>query len=312
MAPKPENLFIRACSTGRHDLVKSLIDGGVSPETCDKYGLTGLIWAGRKGQVTVGEVLLDAGVEIDASDRRGRTALFHAIGYKRYAFVEFLIERGANLNLIDMHNWSPLDVATVPRNDKMIEILSRAGAQHRSTHAPAPRGPAQLNSFASPGIMGGDHPIWMERTHVQLNGLLRKWRGDYTNAVSGFSFMKYVDGSLIRHTENMQIVGAQKARRGRGWVTVKIGVPESWWREGETAYKTNLTGAIEQGLHSMIALLKRNKHEVKADLLLSNWLALKKEFIGTPAPPFAAESQRASLTSAVEEAVRMLEKKKRT
>ena len=58
MAPKPETQFIRACSTGKPEVVRELLEGGLSPETRDNYGLTGLIWAGRKGQVGVAEILL--------------------------------------------------------------------------------------------------------------------------------------------------------------------------------------------------------------------------------------------------------------
>ena len=75
MAPKPETQFIRACSTGKSEVVRELLQGGISTETRDTYGLTGLIWAGRKGQVGVAEVLLAGGADVEAKDRTGRTAL---------------------------------------------------------------------------------------------------------------------------------------------------------------------------------------------------------------------------------------------
>ena len=93
MAMKPENLFIRACSTGKPDVVRELVGAGQPPDTRDKYGLTGLIWAGRKGQIEVAKVLLAAGADLEGKDRRGRTAIFHAIAYKRHAFVEYLISQ---------------------------------------------------------------------------------------------------------------------------------------------------------------------------------------------------------------------------
>ena len=79
MAPKPEVQFIRACTTGKSEVVRELLQGGLSPETRDTYGLTGLIWAGRKGQVAVARVLLAGGADLEAKDRRGRTALHHAL-----------------------------------------------------------------------------------------------------------------------------------------------------------------------------------------------------------------------------------------
>ena len=160
--------------------------------------------------------------------------------------------------------------------------------------------------------MGGpDLPIEVERIRIQLSKLLHNWAGEYSPAVEGFSFPLYVDGSLVRYTEQMKLPGAQKARRSRSWLSVKIGVPESWWREDETKYKTHLADSIEEGLISMIALLQRNKHDVNAERLLADWAAIKKSFLETPASPFAAEKQRASMTAAVNHAIRAVARRKR-
>ena len=91
---------------------------------------------------------------------------------------------------------------------------------------------------------------------------------------------------------------------------VKIGVPESWWRENETAYKTHLTDSIEAGLNSMISLLQRNKHEVNGAQLLTDWAAVKKEFLETSSPPFPAEKQRESMMATVNEARRVVDARK--
>jgi hypothetical protein len=61
----------------------------------------------------------------------------------------------------------------------------------------------------------------------------------------------------------------------------------------------------------MIALLKRNKHDVNAELLLADWAVVKKEFLETTAPPFPAEKQRESMMAMVEEARRAVEARKR-
>ena len=56
---------------------------GIAPETRKMWpGLTGLIWAGRKGQVGVAEVLLAGGADLEAKDLTGRTALHHAVAFK--------------------------------------------------------------------------------------------------------------------------------------------------------------------------------------------------------------------------------------
>jgi hypothetical protein len=140
---------------------------------------------------------------------------------------------------------------------------------------------------------------------------LQGWTGEYSPQIEVFSFPLFVDGAVVRYTEEMNLLGPQKAQRSGSWLTVKIGVPEDWWRESETTYKTHLTGSIEAGLNSMIALLKRNKHDVNAELLLADWAVVKKEFLETTAPPFPAEKQRESMMAMVEEARRAVEARKR-
>jgi hypothetical protein len=60
----------------------------------------------------------------------------------------------------------------------------------------------------------------------------------------------------------------------------------------------------------MIALLKRNKHEVNAEQLLADWIAVRRDFLETPAPPYAAEKQREAMMAMVNEARRAIEARK--
>jgi hypothetical protein len=302
VAPKPVIQFIRACSTGKPDIVRDLLQGGLSTDTRDQYGLTGLIWAARKGQVEVARVLLAADADVNATDRLNRTALAHAVMFKRSEFVQFIASRGANLESVDAHGWTPLDHAIVPKNPKIIEILVKLGAKTRFAEGPLPAKNGPQNSFGSGGASGGpDFPIEIDRTRIQLNTALHHWRGNYTAAVEKFYFPLYVDGSVVCYTDQMKIWGGQKAKRKKNWLEVQIGVPELWWRQGEAAYKDHLTAAIEEGLHSMIALLQRNKHEIKAELLLADWRKVKQDFLNIPAPPYPAEKQRARMLALVAE-----------
>ena len=61
----------------------------------------------------------------------------------------------------------------------------------------------------------------------------------------------------------------------------------------------------------MIALLKRNRHEVRAELLLADWEKVKQEFLDTPAPPFPAEKHRAAMLAMVSDAKRAVEARKK-
>jgi hypothetical protein len=305
MAPKPELQFIRACSTGKTEVVRELLLNGLSPDSCDSFGLTGLMWAARKGQIEVANVLLAGGADLEAKDRLGRTALFHAVAYKRHVFAEFLLAKGAMPSPVDAHGWTPLDIASMPTNREMVEILQQSGAERRYSQKPPVGVQLRSNSFYfGPAVGGPNLPVEVERIHIQLGLAMSGWTGNYTDAIETFSFSPFVDGSVVRYTEGMNILGVQKAKRKKDWLDVDIGVPESWWREEEPKYKRRLTDSMEEGLRSMIALLLRNKHEVNAELLLADWAKVRKEFLETPAPPFAAEKQRAATRSMVNEIMR--------
>jgi uncharacterized protein len=128
VAVQTPTAFFRACSTGDADAVLHHLRSGVAVEARDKWELTGLIWAGRKGQIEVGKILVDAGASLESGDTRDRTSLFHAVTYKRYEFVEFLAAQGANLNPVDTHGWTPLDFSVVSHHSKMVTLLTALGA----------------------------------------------------------------------------------------------------------------------------------------------------------------------------------------
>ena len=194
----------------------------------------------------------------------------------------------------------------------MVKVLKQLGAERRKSEEPPEKG-AGLNRFSSGGAVGGpDLPVEVERIHIQLNTLLHRWSGEYSPAVEGFSFPLYVDGSLVCYTKQMNLLSPQKVRRSGSWLSLKIGVPEAWWSEEEAKYKAHLTDAIEAGLNSMIALLRRNKHEVNGERLLADWATVKRVFLETQAPPFPAEKQRARINAAVNDATRAVASRKRT
>jgi ankyrin repeat protein len=119
--------FFNACSTGKCDVVASYLDTGTDPDLRDEYGLTGLMWAGRKGQLAVAQLLLERGASIDLGDNRGRTAPFHAVGYKRYDIVRWLAHAGADINVVDTHGWTPLDFSCTSRHLKMVDLIESLG-----------------------------------------------------------------------------------------------------------------------------------------------------------------------------------------
>jgi hypothetical protein len=175
---------------------------------------------------------------LEAKNRRGRTALFHAMAYKRHEFVGFLLANG----------WTPLDVASMPSIQKLVEILKQSGAERKYSPEPHVQPELRSNSFYfGPGVVGTNLPIEVERIHIQLGLAMSGWTGNYTHAIETFSFSPFVDGSVVRYAERMNILGVQKAKREKDWLDVEIGVPESSWREEEPKYKRRLTDSMEEG-----------------------------------------------------------------
>jgi hypothetical protein len=291
MNTKPETELIRACSSGKPETVRRLLEAGLSPETRDGYGLTGLIWAGRKGQVEVAKVLLEFGASIDAKDRRGRTALHHSVGYKRREFAVFIAARGAFLDPIDTHGCTPLDLAAFAVDEKTIALLESLGAKRVKTAEQVRLRRLGTNGFMLPAIMGGT-PEFVEREQQQLRSAFNQWTGDYTDVIKDFVFLLLVDGTYIHHTDREKLKGVQPAKRKRDVLEVTIGISEDWWNPSPESHKRHLASAIEEGLHSMIALLQRNRHPISADLLLSDWERVKLNFLEAPAPTLADELRK--------------------
>lgn len=137
------------------------------------------------------------------------------------------------------------------------------------------------NNFSLGSQVGGPDAGDATRHDEQaLRDAFNRWRGDYTDIISEFAFVLRVDGRFHKYTEEWKILGAQPAKRKKDWLEVEIGVPEKWWRENlGRNYRLYLTAEIEKGLHSMIELLKRNKHPIKEEALLSDWRNLERDYL---------------------------------
>lgn len=137
-----------------------------------------------------------------------------------------------------------------------------------------------VNTFSLGAQIGGYLPREVSHEEQRMRDAFNLWQGKYTSAVGEFAFLLRVDGSILRYTELWKIKGAQKAKLKKGWVEVEIGVPQSWWHNDNVeGYKKQLAQAIEEGLHSMIELLKEKHLEVDAETLLGDWEKIKRDFL---------------------------------
>jgi hypothetical protein len=138
-----------------------------------------------------------------------------------------------------------------------------------------------MNTFSLGSQIGGPNvPRRICDQEQQLRNEFNVWTGDYTKVIRKFAFLLRVDASIHSYTKMWNILGAQKAKRKRDWLEVEIGVPESWWRDDEgRLYQWHIANAVDEGLHSMIDLLKRNRHEIDDRSLMQDWLRIKTKFL---------------------------------
>jgi hypothetical protein len=137
------------------------------------------------------------------------------------------------------------------------------------------------NVFSLGAEIGGSDAAGATRLEQQqLRDAMNQWSGDYCRDIREFAFLLRIDGAIHSYTRQWNIHGAQKARRKKDWVEVEIGIPEDWWRQNKSGhFKKHLAEEIEKGLHSMVELLQRNRHAVRAEALLADWGRIKERYL---------------------------------
>jgi ankyrin repeat protein len=121
------------------DMLRTLLDHGMNPDTCNWQGQTMLHMLCRQDphgkeqdlNTLRAGMLLDAGANISAKeDQFCATPLGWAALNNNIGMVRFLLSRGAPTNLPDDKPWStPLAWATKRGNTEVINILREAGAR---------------------------------------------------------------------------------------------------------------------------------------------------------------------------------------
>ncbi len=90
--------LIAACTFGRKEVVRALLDKGADVNAKNNSGLTALISASYLGHIEIVQALLDKGADINASANNGATALIFASANGRAEVVELLLKNGADVN----------------------------------------------------------------------------------------------------------------------------------------------------------------------------------------------------------------------
>ncbi|KAK4026720.1 ankyrin repeat domain-containing protein 54 [Daphnia magna] len=100
-----------AANTNDLDRLKSLLDSGIDPKSCDEFLRTALHLAASKGYTEVVRLLLHYGADPNQIDSLGNTPLHLAVCTNHVSVVTLLLRSGANLRLLDRMGRNPLQLA---------------------------------------------------------------------------------------------------------------------------------------------------------------------------------------------------------
>jgi len=135
----PNKYFALAVSDGSMQSVQLMLLRGADVNYGDTNGITPLMVAARytyRAGVEMTKFLLDKGAVVNAKSKKGSTALMFACSPVAQHYedeyvkvVNMLIAKGAQLNVKNQMGASPLSVATEGNWQKIVTILTKAGAK---------------------------------------------------------------------------------------------------------------------------------------------------------------------------------------
>lgn len=117
-----------AAMQGSGAAVRSLLGGGVEPDSAGPDGMTALHWAARNGDLGMVEDLLAAGAAADVPSRYGVTPMSLACTSRSGPIVRLLLARGADPNRALRGGETPLMTAARAGALEAVEALIASGA----------------------------------------------------------------------------------------------------------------------------------------------------------------------------------------
>jgi hypothetical protein len=126
----------RLCRQGNVELVTQMLDAGVSVDSPQEDGCTGLWLACEHGCTDVVRVLLTRRASPHATKTAGNiSALFIAAQNGHAAVVDLLLHHGANPNAVKSSGASPLFIASQQNHPQIVRSLLRAGGNHSTANS---------------------------------------------------------------------------------------------------------------------------------------------------------------------------------
>ena len=126
MTPKGHSTFIHAAANGYIEMVRMLIENGISVNTRNRINTTALHEAVRKGNTEMTRFLIKHGADVNAHGQFGYTPLM--LGVKYDEIVAMLIDAGADINARSDSNNTPLHSAVSSLNVRSVKLLIEKGA----------------------------------------------------------------------------------------------------------------------------------------------------------------------------------------
>ena len=117
-----------AALRGDVDVLKHMVESGLSPESMSPGGWSLLTRAAANGHLQIAKFLLDEGAGVNTQTATGITPLLAAVAGRHVAIIKLLIARGADTNVIGTSGATPLGVAVVTGDPYVTKILLEAGA----------------------------------------------------------------------------------------------------------------------------------------------------------------------------------------
>ncbi len=125
---KQVDALFRAAVNDRKDVIRALLELGVSPNLRRDTGDIALHAAAMFNRVATMKILLRAGANPDATYAQGVTPLHEATKNGALGAVRILLEAHANPNMTDSHGFTPLRIAVAHKDKSMVRMLLDAGA----------------------------------------------------------------------------------------------------------------------------------------------------------------------------------------
>jgi ankyrin repeat protein len=113
-----------AAKNGNAEAVLELTQQGVPPDKQDIWGTTPVLHAAARGHTDTVQVLLATNsVDVNATSISKRTPLFWPAANGHIEVVKLLLNHGAQQNYKDEDGMSPLTIASIYGETKIVEIL---------------------------------------------------------------------------------------------------------------------------------------------------------------------------------------------